>query len=354
MNAGVPALGDQNGIDGLLAAGILVVDGRELSGRDLHAAGVVSGRWQQLERDLSDGLGLVAAQSPGDAEIAEALRSFRMERGLLSAEDLRAWMHARALTLAAVKGAAARTIARARGGTPEAVTTAEVAAALPAEVIYSGVMREIGLWLADRILSVAATRETGVEPVALERTVVQRLVFEEARTVTGSARQESGVERARRLAWIVALDEAYRAWEDDVIGPEEVKRLLREMVLDWCRFELDELALASPGAADEAARQIDEGIDPTRIAAAAGAQLTSRSVVLADAPPELARWLSGAVVGDAVGPWTDDSAYLVARVRERRPPDIGDAPMVARARAELLTDMLRRLRAGRVRWHERI
>ena len=64
MNAGVPALGDQNGIDDLLAAGILVVDGRELTGRDLLAAGVVSGRWQQLERDLSEGLGLVAGAAP--------------------------------------------------------------------------------------------------------------------------------------------------------------------------------------------------------------------------------------------------------------------------------------------------
>jgi hypothetical protein len=277
-----------------------------------------------------------------------------MERALLSAEDLRTWMHARALTLVAVKGAAARTIVRARGGTPEAVTTADVAAALPAEAIYSGAMREIGLWLADRILSASATRETSVEPVALERTVVQRHVFEEARTITGGAQQESGVERARRLAWIVALDEAHREWEADVVGPVEVTRRLRDMVLDWCRFELDELALASPGAAAEAARQLDEGIDPTRIAAVAGAQLASRSVVLADAPPELARSLSSAVVGDVVGPWTDGSGYVVARVRDRRPPDIGDVQAAARARDDLLMDTMRRLRAGRVRWHERI
>lgn len=353
MNAGAPAVGEQQGIDDLLAAGILVVDGRELSGRDLLAAGVVSGRWQQLESELSVGLGLAAAQPPGDAEVAEALRSFRMERGLLSAEDLRAWMHARALTLTALRGAAARMIVRAQGGTPEAVTTAEVATALPAEAIYGGAMREIGLWLADRILSAAATRETDVEPVALERTVVQRLVFEEARTVAGGARPESGVERGRRLAWIVALDEAYREWEADVIGPAEVTRRLREMVLHWCRFDLDELALASSGAAAEAARQLDEGIDPTRLAAIAGAELASRSVVLADAPQELARFLSSAVVGDVVGPWRDDSGYVVARVVDRRPPDIADGSTAARARAELLTEMLMRLRAGRVRWHDR-
>ena len=31
MNAGVPVVGEQHGIDGLLAAGILMVDGRELT-----------------------------------------------------------------------------------------------------------------------------------------------------------------------------------------------------------------------------------------------------------------------------------------------------------------------------------
>ena len=353
MSAGGPAVDERIGVDDVLAAGILVVDGRELTGRDLLAAGVVSGRWQQLERELSTGLGLVAAQPPADAEITGVLREFRLERGLLSAEDLRAWMGQRGLTLAAVKAAGARTLARDRGGTPQAVAAAQVATALPAELICTGALREIGFWLADRLLSATATRETDVEPLALERLSVKRLVFEEARTIAGAGSPESGVERAQRLACIAALDEAHRAWEADVVGTREVTRRLREKALEWCRFELDQLGLASPGAAAEVARQLAEGSVPAKLAEVAGVPLAARSIVLADAPPELARVLTGAVVGDVIGPWRDGSAYAVARVRERRPPDIADEPSCARAREELLAEMVTRLRAGRVRWHER-
>ena len=53
-----------DGVGDLLAAPILVVDGGELTGRDLLAAGIVSGLWQQLERELADGLGLIAEEPP--------------------------------------------------------------------------------------------------------------------------------------------------------------------------------------------------------------------------------------------------------------------------------------------------
>ena len=42
VSAGSPAVDQRTGVDDLLAAGILAVDGRELTGRDLLAAGVVS------------------------------------------------------------------------------------------------------------------------------------------------------------------------------------------------------------------------------------------------------------------------------------------------------------------------
>ena len=56
----------REGVRDLLAAPILVVDGGEITGRDLLAAGIASGLWQQLERELADGLGLIAEQPPGD------------------------------------------------------------------------------------------------------------------------------------------------------------------------------------------------------------------------------------------------------------------------------------------------
>jgi len=339
-------------IEDLLSAVFLAADGRELTGRDLLAAGVVSGRWQRLESELAEGIGLIAAEPPPDADVAEDVRVFRLERGLLSAEDVRAWLQPRGLTMAAVKAAAARAVARRRGGTPEPVEAAEVAEALPAEAICTGALREIGAWLADRMLS-AATTGVDPRPLPLESRLVQRLVFEEVRTAAGAAVDDAGLERAERLAWMAALDDAHRNWETAVTAPPEVSRRLRENELEWCRFELDELRLVSQGAAAEAARQLAEGTNPSRVAAAAGVAVTPQRVVLADAPSQLAQTLAGAVVGDVAGPWSDGDDHVVARVRERRAPDVEDDQIVARAREDLLMDAAARLRAGRVRWIDR-
>lgn len=336
----------------LLGPAFLEVDGRELTGRELLAAGVVSGRWQRLERDLSEGLGLVAAQRPPTADVRQEVQAFRIERKLLSAEDMRAWLGARGLTMSAVSAVAERAVARRLGGASESATVAEVEAALAPEAICTGTMAELGWWLADRILS-AATRELTVEPIPLEDLRIQRLVFAEVSTVAGAMLAEPGSERGQRLAWITAIDDAHHAWEENVTGMRDVARLLDEHELDWCRLELDELRLGFAGAAAEAARQLAEGSSPQEVAAVAGASLVRRRVVLADTPPELTRMLAGAVVGDVVGPWDEGEEHIVAAVRDRTPPEAGDAEIKARAREELLADGASRLRAGKVRWYDR-
>jgi hypothetical protein len=352
--AGAPAADDARGsLDELLAATLVIVDGRERTGRDVLAAGVVSGEWVRIEQELSQGLGLVAAASPPDEEVDARLRDFRVERGLLSAEDLRAWMQKRGLALGAVKAVVARAAARERGGEAQPVTGADIAAALPAEVICTGALLNIGFWLADRMLS-AATSGVDVDPIPLEDTRVQRLVFVETRTVAGAATAETGVERATRLGWVAALDEAHVEWEARVVGPRDIERRLREKELEWTRFELDELWLDSAGAAAEARRQLVEGAAPEDVAARAGVALATESVVLADAPPDQARALLGVVAGDVTEPWDAGEAHVVARVRERRAPESADEESVARASEELLAEAIARLRAGRVRWYDRI
>lgn len=335
-------------VDELLGAGVLDVDGRQLTGRDLVAAGVICGRWQRLEAELSAGLGLVAAHAPPEPEVRDEVRAFRLARRFLSAEDLRAWMRPRRLGIADLNAFAARTVARRLGGTPLPVAPEDVAGALVAESICGGAIEQLGWWLADRLLSVAQ-----VAPLGLEDARVHELVFAEASTLAGAASRDFGLARAERLAWIAALDDAHHAWEATVAGSREVTRRLREHALDWCRFELDELRLASAGAASEAARQLADGSPPRQVAAAAGVPLTARRVVLADAGPDLARALAGAAVGDVPAPLRDREQHLVVRVRERTIPDPTDQALLHRAREEVIDDARSQLRAGRVRWHDR-
>jgi hypothetical protein len=336
----------------LLGADILAVGGEAVSGRELLAAGVVSGRWQRLEHELADGLALVAADAPAKDEIRAEVRAFRVERRLLSAEDLRAWMAPRELTMAALNGFAARAVARRRGGTRGTAAATDVAAALPAEAICGGVLRELGGWLADRRLAADAA-EAPVAAPALDDPRVARLVAEEERTVAGASLQEPAQARAARLAHIVALDDAHREWQAGVTHDRAVARLLRERELDWCRFELDELRLTSAGAAAEAASQLAEGRPAPDVASAAGVAVQSQRLLLADAPARHAASLAGAGTGSVVGPWADGEQHVVLRVRERHAPRAGDAQLLVRARDELTAEASARLRAGKVRWHER-
>lgn len=340
------------GADDLFGAAVLAVEGRELTGRDLLAAGIVSGRWPRLERELREGLGLVAAQPPPAAEVRQEVQALRLARRLLAAEDMRAWLRARRLTMSAVTAAAGRIVARRSGGTPAPIESSDVWEALAPEAVCSGAMSELGWWMADRILS-AAARELTVEPVSLEDQRIQRLVFEEVGTVAGAGIVEPGLERGRRLAWISALDDAHRAWEESVTGDRDMAQLLREHELDWCRLELVELRVDFPGAAAEAMRQLMEGGSPQDVATAAGGSLIRSQVVLADAPAALTRMLAGAVAGDVLGPWNEGEQHVVVAVRARTPPDLGDRDTHMRARDELVADAAARLRAGKVEWFER-
>jgi hypothetical protein len=341
-----------HGLAGLLGAAVLDVDGAPLTGRDLLAAGIASGRWQELERTLSEGLGLVAAAPPDDAAIATEVRELRTARGLLSADDMRAWMRARGLTVAEFRAVAARTVARRNGGTPHPVLREEVCAALAAEAILGGTLTELGLWLADRMLAAGVT-DAEVAPLSLERLCLQRLVHAEASSITGASTGETGTERARRLGWVAALDDAQRAWARETARPEALARAVREHELDWCRFELDILALDTPGAAAEAARRLAEGAAPHDVAAMAGSGVSAVTLMLVDAPRDLAQALTGAVTGDVVGPWEQDDQRLVALVRKRRLPVLDDEETRTHATSQVLIEAAERLRAGRIRWHER-
>ena len=335
----------------VFARPVLRVDARAFSARDLLAAGVVSGRWQRLERELGDGLGLVGAAPPTAEEVDSEIRAFRHRHGLLSGEDMGSWLQARSLTLAAVRGAAARAVARSRGGTSVAVSKDEIAPLLPAEAIFRDVWRELGWWLADRWLA-AQTATEEIEPLALQEALVKQLVFEEASTVAGATLGERGMERAHRLAWIAGLDRAHTRWERNATEERDLIRLLREHAVDWCRFELRQLRVKTPGAASEIARQLGDGVAADRVAAAAGVDVEAVAVVLEDAPEAMMLSLTGVVAGEVAGPWRDGDAHVVAYVCERVSPTLDDPELRTRARAELLVEATSRLRAGRITWDE--
>jgi hypothetical protein len=340
------------GLGGLLAQPVLTVAREDLTGRDLVAAGVVSGRWLQLEADLLAGLALSASQPADKAEVDAALREFRYARRLTSGQDFRRWLDERGLALRAVRAALERELLRERAESepPAGAPDRERAvAALHAEAVCSGALTECGWWLADRLL-VAGDGDAG-DPGDPR---VRELVATEGALLAVAGLEEPEEARAERLARILAADAAFDAHAAAIGSDEAVAACADAHRLEWLGFELDGLRCTTASVAAEAALMLrDDALPMSEVASAACLEEQSSTLLLQDAPAPLRTALSGAAPGDVIGPVEVDGAYEVWHVGRRRPPDPHDPLVHDRALAEVIAADTGRRRAGRIRWHER-
>jgi hypothetical protein len=338
-------------LPGWLAEPVLTVGHEALNGRDLVAAGVVSGRWTRLEADLLLGLALSASQPADTAEVDAALREFRYARRLTSGQDFRRWLGERGLALSAVRAALERELLRGRAGSEAPASPPDrerAAAALPAEAVCSGALTECGWWLADRLL-VASD-----EAADAGDRHVRELVATEGGLLAVAGLDEPDDARAERLARIVAADAAFDAHATHVASAEAIAACADAHRLDWLGFELEGLRCTTASVAAEAALMLrDDALPMADVASAACLDEQRSTLLLEDAPAPLRTALSGAAPGDVIGPVEVGGAYEVWHVARRRAPDPLDPLVHARAVAEVITADTGRRRAGRVRWHER-
>jgi hypothetical protein len=330
-------------LEALMDAPFVVVGGVECSGRDLVAAGAVSGRWAQLERELAAGLAAVDATAPDDGEVDAALRDFRYARRLISASDFRGWLGVRGLTVAAVRGALARNLAR-RDGAPAAaeVDREQILAALPAEAVCSGALRDCGEWLADRLLA----GDGEVDEARLSAALAA-----EAGLVAVAALGEPDEERRERLARVLAACAAYERRIAEALTEEAIAACVHQHLLDWVAVEIEGLRSPNASVAAEVALMLRaDGVPLVDVARAAGLEVERRAALLGEVEEELAPLLAAAAVGEVVGPLPAHEVWQVAR---RVAPEPGDPAVRERAIAALTALDAERRRTGRVRWHER-
>jgi hypothetical protein len=340
----------------LLRATVLTVAGEPLHGRDLVGAGAVSGRWRRLEADLALGLALCDVSAPGRAEVDAALRAFRYARRLTSAQDMRRWLARRELELGELRAAIERELARDGrhgAGPAHAADRARALAALPAEAVLSGALRECGWWLADRLL--AARRAPGGAPrTDVDEERLRAVAAGEARLLAVAALGEPAEERRARLRRILSADDAFAAQCAAALGEEAIARCLDAHRLAWVTFDLEGLRCAAPSVAAEAAMQLrEDGIALHDVARAAGLEIARTRLLLEDGADAFRAVLAAAAAGEVVGPVEVEGRHEVWVVRRRAPPDMRDRVVAERAASTVLAADADRRRAGRVRWHDR-
>jgi len=343
---------DAEPLRSLLRKTILTIAGRPWSGRDLVTAGTLSGRWPRLEEELSLGLATLRDWTPPSSAVNAAVRDFRYAARLISADEFSNWMHARELSLAEVVASAQRQLARERQ--PQGVSVelpvkrAGAVAALPAEAICTGALKEIGTWLIDRVLSLEAT-SVSAQPDAEIELLLQR----ERTLLAATVLPESEASLRSRATLLLSADATYQRRVAEACSELAVAGAVRRHDLDWSAFELASFPCPSIGAADEVAALLREGTPLELISEPSGVRPELAEVRLEEAPKAIQGWLSGAHAGDVSGPVTDGDVHRVWLVQSRRTPDPHDPQVRQRARLEIIEAYMHPRRAGKVKWHER-
>lgn len=338
----------------LLAQPALRFSGEHHDVADVVLAGLLAGKWQALEARTARGLGL-AKDRGGEVsldEVEAALATFRYARRLLAAADLRDWLSGRSLGVRELRDVLQRSLLRERfmDASCSTVSAEEVAAVIWAEATCTGelgrYLEELRAWHAAE----AGLAEMKIGPVSRASPSAHRI--EEA-TAAALADAPSGLRvlgRAQlrsRVARLCALQSAYGDFCATAVSEEEVDARLGARRVDWTIVTGNELSFELEGAARETRLRVaHDGGTLAEVAAMLARTPAPRTVELGSAPAELSSELLRAGAGDLVGPWNEHERWRVFEIDGRVEPDSSTTAQ-ARARDELLSELLERLTAGK-------
>jgi hypothetical protein len=345
---------DDWAMESLLAHAALTFGGERHDVADLVLVGLITCEWQALKELAARGLGLEAdrAGHVGAEELDRALTAFRYERRLIAAADLRGWLSERSLRLADLEGVVRRQLLRARfesAACPPA-TDASVAMVIRAEAMCAGALTrlasELRAWHAgcNWVAETAAGGPAAAHPAAVEEVVAAALA-----DTTSGLRALGPAELRRRVERLAALNAGYLRFRETAVAERTVDTRLAEHRVEWTVVRGSELSFELEGAARETRlRVVHDGGTLAQVALTLGIEPARRKVELGSAPAELAAGLLAAREGDLVGPWYEGGRWRVLEVGGRFEPERdGDGRVRARAREELLGELVERFSAGR-------
>jgi hypothetical protein len=274
------------------------------------------GDWARIE---------ALAREGGDPIDADA---FRYARGLLSGDEMRAWLARWDVGFDQWQRWLAREVPR------EAVV----------EAVCSGELERLTRKLAERAAvwescDAAVWDGSGASVRGGSGVAV--------RDQSGPALRD-GVDAA---VWGAAIEAHYAAWREAVVTPPAIERVLSAHRLDWTRVRCVLLRTPDEGVAAEAALCVrEDGRDLVAVAGDAGLERADERLYLSDTP--LGPRLIGARVGELVGPLAVGGELVLALVTEREAPSPEDPEIRARAREAVAdraveTELLRRVRWAR-------
>jgi hypothetical protein len=297
----------------LLGQEVFSVDGEPYFWRDVLVSAELRGALEELVSATRKRLACAQAASP--EAVREAASKFRYQRGLLSAEELEAWLVRWHLSVGDLTEHLRRMLPSELGDKTEAVEEPDKAAAVDA--ICTGFLERE----AKQLATDAALVELAEEATGDRRALVEQIV---ASAVSARAALAAGA---------------------------DVEREIAARALEWTRIDAELLELADPEAAREAALCVRiDGRSLAEVAADCGVPATRRELYLEEAEQERLTALLGANAGELVGPIERNGGFLLVHVHGRTRPSVDDPELRRRAQEYLVERASERAFETRVRW----
>ena len=324
---------------------------------DVLLAAIRRGDWPGLEGRVQEELAALRWQretgTPAtQASIETAAAEFRYARGLVSADEMRAWLRDWGLSVAEwmdwVRRDHARTLASSALDAitvDYAPTSAEIAGALPTTFICSEIAADFARELAERAAVSTVERWNGG---TAERNSIGATDTLEVLSCFGSVTTERLHERG---AVVGQLDDALAPVRQAVLTPGALHRELDAHHLDWIRVEYRSVAFANEHAAREASWCVrSDGLGLDEVAARAGATISTGSRFLCDVDGELRTTLLGARAGELIGPSRENDCFVLYAIDLKQLPSLEDPEMRQRVEDQVVQRALASAVHDRVRW----
>ncbi len=323
------------------SVGSLASDASVFRWGEVFLFAVQRGEWAPFERRLRARAALLeSAEVQGCDEVVTA---FRHARGLISADDTRAWLAAWGLDSETWERVLHAERLEAESDTSlcaAAVSDHEVAGALWAEAVCSSCATRFAEAFAGAV-ALAAEAPPGAAPVS-------------PKPCPPLLRRWLGWpdhEIAARLARLAALDAASRRARRSSCGSDAVAAIVERQRLSWVRLGGVYAEFPKEGMAREARLRVQADGEPlARVAHEAGARAWEIRACLEDLPAELQPAASAGQPGDLLGPVRSGEGFTLLAVTSRAAADPADPLVRRRAEQALEADALARATHEHVRW----
>lgn len=352
---------------------------REYLWLDVVLAAMLRGEWRPFERQLAEGLACVAAAGagvgddprvtwPDDLAIEEAANAFRYERDLVASDDTIAWLDRAGVPFDAWTHYLVRRLLHARHRDhlddilPRRVALTSVADEdVAAEGLCSGIFDRFLRTLAGRA-AIAAGRDH-VDHAAVDIAFTQPST--QSTRSTQSTQSIDGL-RTEHTAWLDALDpgdlterathlahleSAFHAQVEAATTADTLAVQLDRHRFEWMRVDLERIGFESADAAREAACCVrEDGLTLSEVAIASRQPVRDTRDVLEHLDPALRHAVLAGDIDTLAGPIAVGSRHEVVWVVGKRPADLADPIVRARAERAIVDHMIARAILTHVRW----